>query len=354
MRDHQENSISKKVPRLGILVPCCNEEPVLVQTHTEVSDLLFDLIQKNQISKDSFILYVDDGSQDKTWDLIQMFCTKGAHARGLKLSRNFGHQNALMAGMEYVAEKTDINICIDADLQHDIYKIPEFISLYKSGSEIVYGVKRERQADSFLKRASAQSFYIILQFFGAKIVYNHADFRLLSSRVLKELLRFREVNLFLRGVIPLLGFKSSIVYYDIKPRAAGESKYSMYRMLSLALDGVTSFSTTPLRMITGAGVIFFLGSIIASLISVYSYMIGDVVRGWSSLIITICFFGGVTLISLGIIGEYIGKIYKEIKCRPRYFIDQVVGESTHLQVRESLNASKFEIQDSTTNPDVLT
>lgn len=310
-----------KIPKLSIVVPCCNEEPMIGKTNQAVLELLKKMIEESLISSDSFILYIDDGSKDKTWDLIKSFAESTAMVKGLKLSKNFGHQNALVAGLEEIVNVVDINICIDADLQHDIQKIPEFVQLYKQGFHLVFGVKNDRGTDSFFKRASAQFFYKLLSFFGANIIYNHADFRLMSKESLVSLLEYKEVNLFLRGIIPLLGFKSTKVYYDVKNREYGLSKYSLSKMLSLAVEGITSFSVTPLRFFTYFGVFVCFCSFLAIVNTIYAYYSEKVVAGWASTIVTICFFGGIQLISIGIIGEYVGKIYKEVKKRPRYTVE---------------------------------
>lgn len=308
-------------PKLSIIIPCCNEAPMIEKTNQAVLSLLTKMISQNIISSDSYILYIDDGSRDATWSMIQTFSSYTLHVRGLKLSRNFGHQSALVAGLEEVAKDVDINICIDADLQHDIEKIPDFIFQYKLGNHLVFGVKNDRSTDSMFKRYSAQFFYKLLSFFGTNIIYNHADFRLMSRESLSSLLDYKEVNLFLRGIIPLLGFKSTKVYYDVKTRDHGESKYSLSKMISLAIEGITSFSIAPLRLITYLGLSICLGSFIAILKTIHSYYFEQVTPGWASTIVTICFFGGIQLVSIGIIGEYVGKIYKEVKKRPRYIIE---------------------------------
>lgn len=316
--------MTSNIPKLSIIIPCCNEEPMIEKTNRAVLILLEQMSTQNLISQDSFILYIDDGSKDKTWSLIQEFAVANSKVRGVKLSRNFGHQNALLAGLEEVADEVEINVCIDADLQHDINKIPEFVQLYKQGFHLVFGVKNDRSTDSFFKRISAQFFYKFLNFFGTSIVYNHADFRLMSKESLHSLLEYKEVNFFLRGIIPLLGFKSTKVYYDVKSRDHGESKYSLKKMLSLAIEGITSFSIAPLRFITYLGVLICIGSIMAILNTIHSYYFERVTPGWASTIVTICFFGGIQLVSIGIIGEYVGKIYKEVKKRPRFTIEKKI------------------------------
>lgn len=316
--------MTSNTPRLSIIVPCCNEEPMIEITNHAVLKLLGKLVSQNSISQDSFILYIDDGSRDQTWNKIQSFSSTNQMVKGLKLSRNFGHQSALIAGLEEVVDMVDINICIDADLQHDIEKIPEFIELYKQGSHLVFGVKNDRSTDSIFKKYSAQFFYKLLSFFGTNIIYNHADFRLMSKEALQSLLEYKEVNLFLRGIIPLLGFKSSKVYYDVKTREHGFSKYSLNKMFSLAIEGITSFSIAPLRFFTYFGSFVCFCSFLAILKTIHSYYSDQVVAGWASTIVTICFFGGVQLVSIGIIGEYVGKIYKEVKKRPRYIVESKI------------------------------
>lgn len=311
-------------PKLSIIIPCCNEGLMIEKTNQAVLRLLEQMVSDGQVSKESFIIYIDDGSKDATWELIERFSAQFQMVKGLKLSRNFGHQSALIAGLEEVAEKVDINVCIDADLQHDIYKIPEFVRLYKEGAHLVFGVKNDRSTDGLFKKFSAQFFYKLLSFFGTSLIYNHADFRLMSREALNSLLDYKEVNLFLRGIIPLLGFKSAKVYYDVKTRDFGESKYSLKKMLSLAIEGITSFSVTPLRFITMLGLLTCLGSFIAILGTIHSYYFDKIVPGWASIIVTIYFFGGVQLVSIGIIGEYVGKIYKEVKKRPRYTIESKI------------------------------
>lgn len=311
-------------PILSLVVPCYNEEPVIKECVRQLVALMEGLASRNVIGTGSVIVFVDDGSSDRTWELIEEASSLHHCIRAVKLSKNFGHQSALLAGLAKYVDCTDITVCIDADLQHDIEQIEVFIGKYHEGYEIVYGVKRDRAADSFFKRLSAQSYYRLLHIFGVSVVYNHADFRLMSSRSLKQLLAYKEVNLFLRGMVPQLGFRSVEVLYDVKERFAGESKYSLRRMLSLALDGITSFSNVPLRLVSAIGFITVLLSVAASIETVIAYLHGDVIRGWSSVVISIFFLGGVQLLCLGVIGEYIGKIYMEVKARPRYIIEKTL------------------------------
>ncbi len=308
-------------PVLVIIIPSYNEELVVIECASQVSLLLNELRKQGAIAESSFMAFVDDGSKDQTWAKIEEAGKLNHDVRGLRLSRNFGHQNALMAGLEHFHAACDITICIDADLQHDIQKIPEFIAHFKLGNEIVYGVKRNRSVDTPFKKMTAQAYYKILEIFGVNVIYNHADFRLMSRKALQALLMHREVNLFLRGMVPSLGLQSATIEYDVKERFAGESKYSIGKMLGLAIDGITSFSTTPLRMVSVIGILTVLMSLAATVDTIYAYYAGDVVRGWSSVVISIFFLGGVQMLCLGIIGEYVAKIYMEIKARPRYIVE---------------------------------
>ncbi|OAB43364.1 glycosyltransferase family 2 protein [Paenibacillus glacialis] len=309
---------SNGCPILTVVVPCYNEEEVLVETTLRLSTMLRGLVANKQISSLSTVLYVDDGSNDRTWEYISEFNLKYPEISGLKLARNVGHQNALLAGLLHAKETADCVISIDSDLQDDVEVIPEFISKFKEGNDIVYGVRSDRSTDTLFKRKSAIAFYKVLSWFGVNLVFNHADYRLMSKRALNGLERYREVNLFLRGIVPLIGYKSTEVYYERNKRFAGESKYPLKKMISFALDGVTSFSISPIRFITMIGISFFLLSLITAVYVLVSKFNGNAVSGWPSLMISIWFIGGVQLISLGLIGEYIGKIYKEVKGRPKY------------------------------------
>ena len=308
--------------KLYIVVPCYNEEAVLPVTSRLFLETLDGLIQKKKVSEESCILFVDDGSKDKTWELISEYARAEQHIQGIRLSRNRGHQNALLAGLMEVKDRADITITIDCDGQDDLRAMEEMVDAYHDGCEIVYGVRKDRSKDSFFKRASAQGFYKLMNAMGAETVYDHADYRLLSARVLTELEQFRETNLFLRGLIPLVGFKSTAVYYERHERIAGESKYSLRRMLGLAFDGITSFSIQPLRMIMGAGCMVAFLSFIGVVWAFVTELMGKTVAGWASMTCIICFVGGVQLICLGVMGEYIGKIYLEVKGRPRYIVDE--------------------------------
>jgi len=309
--------------KLNIVVPCYNEEAVLHETTKQLSQLVDDLIAKGKIQSCE-ILYVDDGSHDATWTLIEELQKSSTYVHGLKLAHNVGHQFALWAGLEYAAERADAIISIDADLQDDIAVIEQMIDAYKDGCEVVYGVRKERKTDTVFKRWTALGFYSLMQKMGVNIVYNHADFRLTSQRATQELMRYPERNMFIRGMVRLLGFKTAEVYYDRKERFAGESKYPLTKMLNFAVDGITSFSIQPLRMIATIGFIVTVLSFVAAVYALVSYLCGSVVAGWTSMLISIWFIGGAILLSLGIIGEYIGKIYKEVKRRPRYHIEKTI------------------------------
>ena len=309
--------------KLNIVVPCYNEEAVLHETTKQLSQLVDDLIAKGKIQSCG-IIYVDDGSHDATWTLIEELQKSSTYVHGLKLAHNVGHQFALWAGLEYAAERADAIISIDADLQDDIAVIEQMIDAYKDGCEVVYGVRKERKTDTVFKRWTALGFYSLMQKMGVNIVYNHADFRLTSQRATQELMRYPERNMFIRGMVRLLGFKTAEVYYDRKERFAGESKYPLTKMLNFAVDGITSFSIQPLRMIATIGFIVTVLSFVAAVYALVSYLCGSVVAGWTSMLISIWFIGGAILLSLGIIGEYIGKIYKEVKRRPRYHIEKTI------------------------------
>lgn len=314
------------LPTLYIIIPCYNEEQVLPITSPLFLQELKDLIQKNKINNKSRVLFVNDGSSDHTWDIIVALSKKDPHFCGISQSRNRGHQNAVLAGLMEVREKCDITISIDCDGQDDITAMESMVDEYNKGSEVVYGVRSDRESDTFFKRFTAESFYKLLNFMGAEVVFNHADYRLLSSRVLKEFAEFKEVNLFLRGMIPLVGFKSSTVYYKRHERMAGNSHYPLSKMLALALNGITSLSVKPLRLITSLGIVVSLLSFIGTVWAIFSQLLGSTITGWASMTCIICFLGGIQLICLGVIGEYIGKIYMETKHRPRYIISERTEE----------------------------
>ena len=314
--DKMENST------LAIIVPCFNEEEVLPQANERLRTLLDDMVRHQVVSEDSYILFVDDGSRDKTWQLIAGFSQDGNRVRGLKLAGNVGHQNALMAGLETARQDADITVSIDADLQDDINAIPEMVHKYDDGCDIVYGVRRKRTTDTFFKRTTAQFFYRFMSRMGVKSVYNHADFRLMSRRAVDALCQYEERNLFLRGLVPLLGYKTDSVYYDRLERQAGESKYPLSKMMSFAIDGVTSFSVKPLRLIFYLGLLFLLISLGILVYVIVALCQGRGVQGWASLMLSIWFVGGCMLICLSIMAAYIGRIYTEGKHRPRYNIEK--------------------------------
>ena len=309
-------------PILYIVIPCYNEQEVLPITAPMFLNKLKQLMSDGLISGDSRVMFVNDGSTDGTWDIISKLAAEDEHFIGISQSRNRGHQNALLAGLMEAKDRCDISISIDCDGQDDIDAMDKMIAEYLGGCEVVYGVRSSRETDSFFKRTTAQGFYRLLSAMGAEVVYNHADYRLVSSRVLRELAGFKEVNLFLRGMVPLVGFKSTCVEYARCERLAGKSKYPLSKMLSLAADGITSLSVKPLRLITSFGVFVALLSFIGVIWAIISALCGDTVAGWASTTCIVCFVGGVQLVCLGIIGEYIGKIYLETKGRPRYIISE--------------------------------
>ena len=312
--------------RLFIVIPCYNEEEVLPITSKMFLEELEDLIHKGKISDNSRILFVNDGSKDKTWEIIENLAAENPHFIGMSQSRNRGHQNAVLAGLMESKDMCDITISIDCDGQDDIKAMEAMVDAYHDGSEVVYGVRSKRDTDTFFKRFTAESFYKLLNKMGVEAVYNHADYRLISSRVLKEFANFKEVNLFLRGMIPLVGFKSSSVYYERHERIAGESHYPLSKMLGLAIDGITSLSIKPIRLITGLGIGVSILSFIGVIWAVIAQLTGHTITGWASTVCIVCFMGGVQLICLGVLGEYIGKIYMEVKARPRYIISERTWE----------------------------
>lgn len=313
-------------PILYLVVPCYNEEEVLPITAPIFTEKLQSLIKQEKISSSSKVLFVNDGSRDKTWEIISSLSEENSLIEGISLSRNRGHQNALLAGLMEAKEKSEITISIDCDGQDDINAVDKMVEEYLSGADVVYGVRSSRKKDSFFKRTTAQGFYKFMNRMGAEVVYNHADYRLLSKRVLEGLGEFNEVNLFLRGMIPLVGFKSTSVYYERTERMAGKSKYPLKKMLSLAFDGITSLSVKPIRMITALGFCFALLALVGIIYSVVIALVGQSEAGWSSIVSIICLVSGVQLLSLGIIGEYIGKIYLETKKRPKYIIAERTEE----------------------------
>lgn len=310
--------------RLSIIVPCYYEEAVLPETTKRLLKLLEELINDNVISSDSYILYVNDGSKDRTWALIEEYHSLYKHINGVNLAGNVGHQNALIAGLSVAINSCDIAVTIDADLQDDVNAIRDMVRKYDEGSDIVYGVRASRKTDTWFKRATAQGFYRFMKILGVKSVYNHADYRLMSKRAVQHLLSFRERNVFLRGLVPLIGYKTDCVYYDRTERFAGESKYPLRKMLSFAFDGITSFSVVPVHMVLIMGLLFLLVAFCILIWVGYLIITGGTIRGWASLMLSIWFCSGCLLVGMGIVGEYIGKIYIEVKDRPRYNIEKTL------------------------------
>lgn len=311
-----------KDTKLYLVIPCYNEEEVLPETAKRLNRLFDAMEAGDLISGESRIVFVDDGSRDRTWELISSLSTDYPRFRGIKLAKNAGHQNALLAGLMTVKDECDCAISIDADLQDDIEVIPQFIRKFDEGCDVVYGARNDRTTDTFFKRTTAVGFYKFMKAMGVNVVFNHADYRLMSRRALSALSEFSEVNLFLRGLVPLVGYKSDIVYYQRGERFAGESKYPLKKMLSFAFDGITSFSIKPIRLVWSVGAVISILAIVAAIYTLIAKFWGVTTAGWSSLMISIWFLGGVQLVSVGIIGEYIGKIYKETKRRPRYIIEE--------------------------------
>jgi len=310
--------------KIAILIPCYNEEEVINETAKRLRDKISNLVKAHHIHPDSKIIFIDDGSRDRTWQIIEELHKSEGLFGGIKMSRNYGHQNTLLGGLMSLKDKFDAIISIDADLQDDINAIDEMIEKYSQGAEIVYAIRKERQTDSFFKRHTALAFYNLMKNMGVNLVYNHADYRLMTSRALNELAKFEEVNLFLRGIVPLLGFTTEQVYYDRAKRFAGESKYPLKKMLNFAIDGITSFSIKPLRLITSLGFFITALSIIMATYLVIMKIIGATAQGLSFIAISIWLIGGVQMISLGVIGEYIGKIYSETKARPRFIVEKEI------------------------------
>jgi len=312
--------------KLMVVIPCYNEEQVLPETAKRLDAKMKQLIGGGLCGADSRVLFVDDGSKDKTWELIAALHEKNPLFEGLKLSRNRGHQNALLAGLMTARKHCDVSISMDADLQDDINAIDRFLKEYENGCDVVYGVRNKRRSDTFFKRRTALMFYKLMKGLGVDITYNHADYRLMSRRALDALAEFREVNLFLRGIAPLVGFQTAVVYYDRSERFAGESKYPFKKMLAFAIDGITSFSVKPLRLITALGIIIFFISLLMLVYTLVSWIVGKAVSGWASTLASIWMIGGIQLLSLGVIGEYIGKIYSETKRRPRFIIQRYLNK----------------------------
>ncbi len=307
-----------------IIVPCYNEQEVLPSTHAVLTAMLRRLKNEGKVDEGR-VLYVDDGSRDATWSIIRRLSEESPMVEGLKLAHNVGHQQALWAGLEWAAAHADAAVSIDADLQDDVEVIPQMVDYYLKGIDVVFGVRRERKTDTWFKRTTALAFYALMRTMNTGVVYNHADFRLMSRRAMQALVTYPERNLFLRGMVSALGFPTAMVHYDRKERQAGESKYPLRRMLGFALDGITSFSVRPLQLITWLGMLFMVIALGAIIYSLVAYFMGQAITGWTSLIISLWFIGGAILLACGIIGEYVGKIYTEVKRRPLYFIEQSVG-----------------------------
>lgn len=311
---------------LYLVIPCYNEEAVLHETAKQLLEKMNSMFERGMISRESKIMFVNDGSKDKTWEIIEELHASNPIYSGVKLSRNKGHQNALLAGLMTAKEKADMTISLDADLQDDVDVIDQMVEKYYQGNDVVYGVRSARKTDTFFKKFTAQGFYKLMQTMGVEIVYNHADYRLMSKRAMEGLSQFKEVNLFLRGIVPLIGYKSDVVTYERHERFAGESKYPLKKMLAFATDGITSFSIKPIRLITTCGILIFAISLVMLLYFLIVHFMGRTVAGWTSMIVSIWAIGGLQLLAIGIVGEYIGKIYLETKERPKYIIETVLDE----------------------------
>lgn len=316
------SEMCKEVPVLYIVIPCYNEEEVIEETVRQLTIKTNQMVEQDIISGESRFMLVNDGSRDHTWEIIGKLCETNPYVTGISLAHNRGHQNALLAGLMTAKEYADIVISMDADLQDDIHAVDRFVEEYKKGADIVYGVRGSRRKDTFFKRNTALAFYKLMSMLGVETVNNHADYRLMSKRALEALAEFREVNLFLRGIIPIIGFRTATVEYTREERFAGKSKYTFNKMLSFAIEGITSCSVKPLRLITTAGVLISLISLVYLIYVVIGQMTGHTVVGWATLAVLICFFGGAQILCIGIVGEYIGKIYLETKARPRYIIEE--------------------------------
>ena len=321
--------------KLYVVIPCYNEEAVLEETAGRLKQKFTQLSDRHQITDDSRIVFVDDGSRDRTWELIEQFHAQNDLFMGVKLSRNRGHQNALLAGLYSVRDMADAVVSMDADLQDDIDALDQYLDEFSKGAEVVYGVRSSRKKDSFFKKFSAEGFYRLMNFMGADIVFNHADYRLLSNRALNGLFEFKEVNLFLRGIVPMIGYQSSKVYYERSERFAGESKYPLKKMLAFAFEGITSLTIKPIRLIISLGCMMLLVSVGMLVYFLVQHALGHTVAGWTSLIVSIWAIGALQLISIGVIGEYVGKVYLETKERPRFLIEQFLKDET-AQEREDI------------------
>lgn len=304
------------------VIPCYNEEAVLPETVKELTAQLQSMVQEGLADEKSRMLFVDDGSKDRTWELIEQFHSENQFVNGLKLAHNRGHQNALLAGLMTAKEEADCAISLDADLQDDVSVLPQFVQKFQDGCDVVYGVRNKRETDTWFKRTTAEGFYKVMAKLGVDIVFNHADYRLMSKCALDALSEYKEVNLFLRGIVPLIGYRSDYVYYDRHERFAGESKYPLKKMISFAMDGITSFSVKPLKIISNIGIFVALISIIGLLYALISHFLGNTVSGWTAIVCSIWLLGGIQMLCLGVVGEYIGKIYSEVKGRPRFRIEK--------------------------------
>lgn len=309
------------MPIVYLVIPCYNEEEVLPETNRRLTGKMNTMVTQGLADEKSRILYVDDGSRDKTWSLIQEYHQANPVVRGIKLAHNRGHQNALLAGLMTAMQDCDCAISLDADLQDDVDAIDEFVKKYLDGCDVVYGVRNKRDTDTFFKRFTAEGFYKVMKMLGADIVFNHADYRLMSRRALEGLSEYREVNLFLRGIVPLIGYRSDYVYYDRHERFAGESKYPLKKMLSFAMDGITSFSVKPLKMISNLGILLSILSVLGLIYALISYFTNNAVAGWTAIVSSIWLLGGIQLLCVGMVGTYVGKIYSEVKARPRFRIE---------------------------------
>ena len=312
--------------KLYIAVPCYNEEEVLPDSSGKLCAKMQKMISEGKITKDSRIVFIDDGSKDKTWEIIKNLHSENEIFQGIKLSRNRGHQNALLCGLMTLKDKCDAVISIDADLQDDIEVFDEMVAKYEDGCDVVYGVRSKRETDTFFKRFTAEAYYKVLDKMGAKIIFNHADFRLMSARALESFAEFKEVNLLLRGLVPMVGYKSDIVTYERSERLLGESKYPLKKMLALAFEGITSLSTKPIKLISRTGIFIFLVSIVMLIYTVVRYFMGATEVGWASLAVSIWAIGGLQLLAIGVVGEYIGKIYLESKRRPRFIVETYLSD----------------------------
>lgn len=333
------------MPKVYLVVPCYNEEAVLPETVKELSGKLRELMEAGLASPGSRMLFVDDGSKDRTWALIAQYHRENPLVDGIKLAHNRGHQNALLAGLMAAKDEADCAISLDADLQDDIAVLPQFVQKFNEGCDVVYGVRNKRDTDTWFKRSSAQGFYKAMHLMGVDVVYNHADYRLMSRRALEALAEYKEVNLFLRGIVPLIGYRSDYVYYDRKERFAGESKYPLKKMLSFALDGVTSFSVKPLKMISNLGILVSVVSLVGLVYALISHFTGSAVPGWTAIVCSIWLLGGIQMFCLGVVGIYVGKIYSEAKGRPRFRVEARLGGAEQPPAAQA-DKSKAHIEES--------